>query len=154
MKNKAGGYFIKTICKIKVVILLLLFMGYCNPVYANTSPAITAGTFHSIALKSDGTVWAWGRNSNGQLGIGNTTNRHSPVQVPGLTDVTAITAGYYHSIALKSDGTVWAWGLNNYGQLGIGNTTDQHSPVQVPGLTDVTAITAGHYHSIALKSDG
>ena len=72
--------------------------------------AIAGGGDHSLALKSDGTVWAWGWNGYGQLGDGSTTNRLTPVPVSGLTGVVAIAGGDYHSLALKSDGTVWAWG--------------------------------------------
>ncbi|MCL2712684.1 MAG: hypothetical protein FWD37_05385, partial [Methanomassiliicoccaceae archaeon] len=127
---------------------------------------IAAGIEHSVALKSDGTVWAWGLNNYGQLGDGTTTNRPNPVQVVGeggndfLTDVKAIAAGDYHTVALKSDGAVWAWGLNNYGQLGDGSTDDISTPVQVVGedddgfLTNVKAIAAGNNHTVALKNDG
>ena len=93
--------------------------------------AIAAGGYHSLALKSDGTVWAWGCNDCGQLGDGSTTNRLTPVPVSGLTGVVAIAGGDYHSLALKSDGTVWAWGYNGYGQLGDG--THDESPDAGPG---------------------
>ena len=119
-----------------------------------TVTAIAAGYSHSMALKSDGTVWAWGSNGSGQLGNGGTTNSYIPVQVSGLTGATAISAGGYHSLALKSDGTVWAWGYNYYGQLGNNSTTNSKTPVQVSGLIGVTAISAGYYHSMALKSNG
>ncbi|MCL2679509.1 MAG: RCC1 repeat-containing protein, partial [Dehalococcoidia bacterium] len=117
--------------------------------------AISAGELHSLALKSDGTVWAWGYNGSGQLGDGTTTNRSTPVQVSGLTNVIAITGGCeYHSLALKSDGTVWAWGNNSSGQLGNDTTTNSSTPVQAIGLSGVSAIGAGYEHSVALKSDG
>jgi len=124
---------------------------------------IAAGTSHTVALKLDGTVWAWGSNGRGELGDGTTTNRATPVQVIGLTGVTAIAAGGYHTVALKSDGTVWAWGLNSSGQLGATTedicrtATDEpcsSTPVQVIGLTEVTAIAAGSSHTVTLKSDG
>jgi alpha-tubulin suppressor-like RCC1 family protein len=108
----------------------------------------------SLALESDGTVWAWGRNSDGQLGDGTTTDRTTPVQVSGLTGVVAIAGGWYHGLALKSDGTVWAWGRNSDGQLGDGTTTNRLTPVQVSGLTGVVAIAGGYWHSLALKTDG
>ncbi|MBL0226588.1 MAG: hypothetical protein IPQ16_13755 [Geobacteraceae bacterium] len=82
-------------------------------------------TAHTIALRADGTVWAWGDNSSGQLGDGTTTQRRSPVQVTALgSGNVAIAAGTYHSMAIKSDGTLWAWGSNANGQLGIGNTSN------------------------------
>ncbi|MCF6094513.1 fibronectin type III domain-containing protein [Microaerobacter geothermalis] len=116
--------------------------------------SISAGNGHSLALKSDETVWAWGLNDVGQLGDGTTTNRTTPVQVSGLTDVVAVAKGAGHSLALKSDRTVWAWGLNNLGQLGDGTTMNRISPVQVLGVTDIVAIAAWNGHSLALKSDG
>ncbi len=70
---------------------------------------LAAGSYHTVALKTDGTVWAWGLNSNGQLGDGTTTSALTPVQVTGLSGVSAIAAGGSHTVALKTDGTVWAW---------------------------------------------
>jgi alpha-tubulin suppressor-like RCC1 family protein len=117
--------------------------------------AIAAGTDHTVAVKSDGTVWAWGNNSYGKLGDGTFTYyRLTPVQVPGLSSITAITAGADHTVARKSDGTVWAWGLNAYGQLGDGTSTSSRTPVQVVGLSSITAIAAGRDHTIARRSDG
>jgi alpha-tubulin suppressor-like RCC1 family protein len=133
--------------------------------YLTNVVAVAGGYFFSIALKSDGTVWAWGSNGDGQLGDGTTTNRNTSVQVRGqggtgyLTNVIAVAAGAYHALALKSDGTVWAWGYNGDGQLGVGNTSSI-TPVQVRGqggtgyLTGVVAIAAGTYHTVALKNDG
>ena len=117
--------------------------------------AVAAGGEQSLALKSDGTVWAWGRNDVGQLGDGTTAERHTPVQVHTLNGVTAIAAGQAHNLALKSDGTVWAWGGNDAGQLGDGTTTTPRpSPVQVHNLNGVTCVDAGDNHSLARKSDG
>ena len=115
--------------------------------------AISAGHSHAIALKSDGTVWAWGQNSLGQLGNGTVISSSTPVQVVGLTDVKAISAGGQHNLALKNDGTVWSWGWNDYGQLGDNMFADRTVPVQVIGLTDVKAIAAGYSFSLALKDD-
>src|SRR2546430_2391508 len=77
---------------------------------------IAAGHEHSLAVKSDGTVWAWGLNLAGQLGDGGGVQRPAPVRVPNLTDGTAVAGGSLHSLALKSDGTVWAWGSNLFGE--------------------------------------
>jgi alpha-tubulin suppressor-like RCC1 family protein len=94
---------------------------------------------HSLALKEDGTVWAWGINCHGQFGNGTYNDSNIPVQVIGLTGIIAIDCGFYseYSIALKNDGTVWAWGLNSEGMLGNGTYTDNNIPVQVSGLTEL-----------------
>jgi alpha-tubulin suppressor-like RCC1 family protein len=92
---------------------------------------------------------------SGQIGDGSTTDRTSPVQVTGLTNVAHIAAGRFFSLAVKTDGTVWTWGENLYGQLGNGTLTDSHVPVQVSGLTGITSATAatGAFHCMAVKND-
>lgn len=109
---------------------------------------------HSLALKSNGTVWAWGSNLYGGLGNGSTTNSTAPVQVLVLNNVKAISAGGWHSVALRSDSTVWSWGWNGDGQLGDGTLVDKLVAAQIPGLDHVIAIAAGTYHVLALKDDG
>ncbi|CAI6070600.1 InlB B-repeat-containing protein [Cohnella sp. JJ-181] len=116
--------------------------------------AISAGNYHNLAIKENGTVWAWGDNGWGALGDGTTTKRIVPVQVQGLSDVKAVSAGGWHSVALKADGTVWGWGHNNYGQVGDGTKTQRNAPVQLSGLEDVTQIAAGSFHAAALRKDG
>ena len=113
---------------------------------------IAAGHSHSLALKSDGTVWAWGKNEYRQLGDGTTTDRSAPVQVGGLSDVKAISSGGQHGLALKSDDTLWAWGKNQFGELGDGTTTNRSTPVQV--LSEVKAVAGGQLYTLALKKDG
>ncbi|MFA7233171.1 MAG: LamG-like jellyroll fold domain-containing protein [Terrimicrobiaceae bacterium] len=115
---------------------------------------VGAGLYHSLGLKSDGTVWAWGHNYYGQLGDGTTADRTSPVQVSGLSGVAAVAGEYCHSLALKGDGSVWAWGYNIYGQLGDNTAATRTVPVQVQGLGGVVAVAAGADFSLALKSDG
>jgi alpha-tubulin suppressor-like RCC1 family protein len=122
--------------------------------------AIAAGTNFSLALKANGTVWAWGANFNGQLGDGTFTQRVTPVQGAGLLSALTAIAANGSAYALKSDGTVWAWGPNFEGELGDGTTTTRSLPVQVLGaggtgvLTGATAVAAGPYHGGALLSDG
>jgi alpha-tubulin suppressor-like RCC1 family protein len=113
-----------------------------------------AGVFHSVLAKSDGSVWTWGGNYEGQLGDGTTNPTPTPLHVPGLSGVIAVAAGDYHSLALKSDGTVWAWGRNLSGQLGDGTTTERLSPVQTQGISGITAVAGGENQTYALKSDG
>jgi alpha-tubulin suppressor-like RCC1 family protein len=92
--------------------------------------AISAGGWYSLALKGDGTVWAWGVIANGEEGD-RTINEviKKPVQVRSLTDVIGIAAGIWHSLALKRDGTVWAWGRNYHGALGDGTQTSRRLPI-------------------------
>lgn len=121
--------------------------------------SVHATSDSSLALRTDGTVWAWGGNRDGVLGNGTTTPSATPVQVSGLTGVTALAAGRTHVLARKSDGTVWAWGDNSHGQLGDGTTVNRTRPVRVMGnwfqpLTGVTAVATGRTHSLVLKSDG
>jgi alpha-tubulin suppressor-like RCC1 family protein len=118
------------------------------------STRVAGGSYFSLELRQDGTVWGWGANHRGQLGDGTTLQRNMPVQVMGLGNVESIGAASRHSVALKKDGTVWTWGGNDYGQLGDGSLTDRYTPVQVVGLTGVVAISAGGIRSLALKQDG
>ncbi len=129
------------------------------PVHLTTLTGITAvsaGAGHSVALKNDGSVWAWGDNRVGELGNGTVGGVNpTPAHVPGLTGVTAIATFGAHTLALKTDGTVWAWGDNQSGQLGVGTIGgNSPTPVQVSGLTGIIAITAGAAHSVALGTDG
>ncbi len=117
-------------------------------------PQIAGGEQHTLALKSDGTVYAWGGNADGQLGDGSTASRLTPVAVSGLSDVVTIAAGKSHSLAVKADGTVWAWGNNGLNQLGDGTSTSRSAPKQVNGLSGVIAVSAGDFFSMALKADG
>ncbi|WP_019901379.1 Ig-like domain repeat protein [Salinispora arenicola] len=123
-----------------------------------TITAIAGGRGHSLALTSTGTVLAWGKNNEGQLGDGTNANSTTPVDVdlPPGTTVTAIAGGGSNSFALTSAGTVLAWGLNSSGQLGDGTTTNRSTPVDVnlPPGTTVTAIAGGDRHSLALTSAG
>ncbi len=116
--------------------------------------SVTGGGIHSLALKSDGTVWAWGSNSSGQLGNGTTTSSLIPIMVNSLTGVVSIAAGGVSSIALKGDGTLLSWGYNPNGELGDGTTTNRNVPVPVNVVTGISSIATGADHSLAIKSDG
>ncbi|MBI2345371.1 MAG: Ig-like domain-containing protein [Deltaproteobacteria bacterium] len=116
--------------------------------------AIAGGGGHTVVAATDGTVWTWGFNSNGQLGDGATTDRNTPVRVSNLGSVQSVGAGNLFSLAVRSDGTVWSWGANNTNQLGDGTTTDRTTPVQVSNLASITAVAAGLNHALALLSDG
>ena len=118
---------------------------------------LAAGYSHTLALESNGTVWAWGRNQHGQLGDGTTADSDTPVQVVGLDNVIAIGAGWWHSLAVDQDGVVWAWGSNLTGQLGILSDPDPHPvPIEVtdPSIVDVVAVTGTETASWAIRTDG
>jgi alpha-tubulin suppressor-like RCC1 family protein len=112
--------------------------------------AIAASGVHSLAIKEDGSLWAWGNNTTGELGDSTRTTRYAPVKV--MDGVAAVAAGEYHSLALRWDGGLWAWGDNSCGQLGDGDTRTRHAPVRI--MDGVTAVAAGGYHSLALREDG
>jgi RHS repeat-associated protein len=116
--------------------------------------SISGGAYHTLAIRTDGTVWSWGWNAAGQLGTGDTASRATPAPVPGLTDATAVAAGAWHSLVLHADTTVWAFGNNDGGALGSGDWADHLSPVHVVGwfeglLYGVEEIGASWEHSIA-----
>src|SRR5450631_2064478 len=91
---------------------------------------LSAGSYHSVFLKSDGTVWGWGDNTYGELGDKTNTNRTIPVQAAGLSGIIAVAAGNGFTLALKNDGTVWGWGENLDGELGDATTINRNAPVQ------------------------
>ena len=111
-----------------------------------------ASNDNRFAIKTDGTLWSWGYNGIGQLGVNNKTQYSSPVQIPGTT-WSKVDAGDATTMAVKTDGTLWSWGYNNMGQLAQNNTTQRSSPIQIPGTTWSMAASRGFF-SIALKTDG
>jgi alpha-tubulin suppressor-like RCC1 family protein len=118
--------------------------------------AIAAGTYHSLFLKSDGSLWGMGMNNNGQLGDGTTSEHHTPEQIVA-SNVTAIVAGNSHSLFLKNNGSLWGMGYNSYGELGDGTFIERTHPEQIVA-SNVTAIAAGGIpnqgnHSLILKND-
>ena len=112
------------------------------------------GDYSSIALKTDGTLWSWGQNNQGQLGLGNTTYYSSPKQIGALTNWSKICRGGNFTLAVKTDGTLWAWGYNAYGALGQSNTTNYSSPKQIGALTTWTTPGGSAYSSYAITNSG
>ena len=118
--------------------------------------AISAGTIHAMALKSDGTVWTWGWNADGELGLGTQdfASHPTPAQVPGLTNVVRIFAGAGLSWAVKADGTVFGWGFASAGRFGNGISFNTYtSPVELPALKNTIAMSSGSGVTIAIKQD-
>jgi len=132
-----------------------------NPVLLANPTNVTqlsAGKYHTCALRSNGTVYCWGQNTYGQIGDGTNTNRHSPTQVrlnagTYLTDAVQVSSGGGHTCAIRSNGTVWCWGYNPFGQLGNNSITSTTYPVQASGINNAAWVAAGHNHSCALLSD-
>jgi alpha-tubulin suppressor-like RCC1 family protein len=114
---------------------------------------VAAGAYHSLLLKDDGTVWAWGDNYYGQLGDGTTVYSSDIVQVIGLTDVVHISASLNHSLAVKSDGSVWGWGENYSGELGNGDWITADIPAQML-ISDAVQAVAGDMFSFVVTDDG
>jgi alpha-tubulin suppressor-like RCC1 family protein len=118
---------------------------------------VSCGRLHTTAIKTDGTLWTWGLNAYGQLGINNTT---SPICTPittfaGGTNWKQVSGCFFHTAAIKTDGTLWTWGYNYNGQLGINNTTDRSTPVTTfAGGTNWKQVSGGGYHTTAIKTDG
>jgi hypothetical protein len=115
---------------------------------------VAAGAEHTLALKNDGTLWAWGDNRQGQLGLGHGDDMYEPQQVGTEATWVDIAAGDQHSIALQNDGSLWAWGDNARGQVGDGSTTDRLVPTRLGADVDWLWVAAGDRHGLALKTDG
>ncbi len=133
------------------VIFSMLLM---STAFAQKVVQVSSSANHVLALREDGTVWAWGSNSSGQLGDSTNVNRTAPVQVVGLGGVVEVAAGNSHSLARKTDGTVWAWGSNLSGELGDGTLRTARSEAKpVLGLAYVVQLRAYSQFNTAKTSD-
>ena len=114
---------------------------------------VSAGYHHTMAIRTDGTLWAWGRNASGQLGDGTGTDRHAPVQIGTANDWKSVSVGYEHTAAIKTNGELWVWGANRHGQLGNGNNVSSNEPIRI-GTNDWAYVSAGYHHTAAIKTNG
>jgi alpha-tubulin suppressor-like RCC1 family protein len=112
--------------------------------------SVSAGGYHTMAIKADGSLWAWGRNKYGQLGDGTINNHSTPIKIMDL--VASVSAGEGHTMAIKTDGSLWAWGLNESGELGDGTTTNHLAPVKI--MDSALSVSAGVAHTMVIKADG
>jgi alpha-tubulin suppressor-like RCC1 family protein len=128
--------------------------GFSDWIQASASLGTTNS--HSLGVRANGTIWAWGFGSNGRLGDNSTTNRSSPVSVVGgFSDWVSASAGGGHSIGVRANGSLWAWGYNTAGQLGDNSTTSRLSPVStVGGFNDWISVSAGNQHSLGVRANG
>jgi alpha-tubulin suppressor-like RCC1 family protein len=142
-------------------------LGHGDTTYGRNAPtrvgsdsdwaAVASGINHSLTLKNEGSLWAWGDNGSGQLGLGDSVsgNKNVPTRVGTASDWAVIAAGFEHSLALKANGSLWAWGGNSFGQLGHGDNVYIRSvPTRVGTATDWAVVAAGGRHSLLLKADG
>jgi alpha-tubulin suppressor-like RCC1 family protein len=146
----------RTLFPLTLAVLFLITSAAWTKADADTPIAVSATYWQTYALKSDGTLWAWGYNGMGQLGqgVGDKANRPSPSKVPGTWKAIANGIGENHFGAIKADGTLWMWGLNSQGQLGNGSVNDSQIPVQVGSFNDWVAVAVGNSHTVALRSNG
>lgn len=114
---------------------------------------VSSGEFHNLALKADGSLWAWGKNENGQLGSGANVDEALPIRV-GQALYQQVSAGGAHSAAIDRDGRLWTWGQNTYGQLGDGGVDTTDVPKHIMAGTQFIAVAAGPYHTAAIDAGG
>ena len=117
---------------------------------------VATGSNHTAAIKTDGTLWVWGGNTTGELGVNDTNARCTPVQTfLGGNNWKQVSGGTFHTAAIKTDGTLWTWGYNLSGQLGDNTTIDRSTPVQTfLGGNNWKQVACGWYHTAAIKTDG
>ncbi|MDZ7816963.1 MAG: hypothetical protein U5N86_13545 [Planctomycetota bacterium] len=158
-----------SVIAVVVVLALSLNLGCSRDMLSGGATAqqsrISVGIHHTLCLDKDGSLWAWGSNSSGQIGNGEKASGELlpvPMRKPeGMGNVVTISAGGSHNIALCEDGSLWAWGSNSFGQIGNGKGGEKDSkeflpvPVRKPeGMGNVLAISAGSGHNLALCGDG
>lgn len=137
----------------KNIINYLIVLLFTTTSYSQCWKSVASGLEHTLAIKTDGTLWAWGRNDSGQLGIGTFTNSNIPVQVGTSNNWKIVSGGVDHSAGVQTDGTLWTWGGNFFGQLGNGSFSSglSLSPVQVGNETNWNTVDCGYYFNVALK---
>jgi alpha-tubulin suppressor-like RCC1 family protein len=147
--------------KNKLLLLILLWtinlakaeIGYLNIDLLICWQSISCGNYHVAAIKTDGSLWAWGRNGNGQLGDGTVIDKKMPTQIGNATNWRLVSCGQNYTLAIKTDGSLWAWGSNN-GTLGDGTSIDKYTPIQIGTATNWQSISCGDGHVMALKTNG
>jgi uncharacterized delta-60 repeat protein len=115
---------------------------------------LAAGGSHTVAVRTDGSLWAWGNNASGQLGLASNTSYNTPQRVGTDTNWASVATGDSHTVAVRTDGSLWAWGSNASGQLGLANNNDYNTPQRVGTGTSWASVAAGSAHSLAVQADG
>ena len=133
-----------------LVLIIALFVLLANDDMPPSPLHVSLGHGHTMAIKSDGSLWAWGLNESGQLGDGTTTDRLRPVMV--MENIAYVSSGWGHTMAVGLDGSLWAWGWNGAGQLGDGTTTDRLRPEMI--MENIAYVSSGFSHTMAVGLDG
>jgi hypothetical protein len=115
----------------KFITLFFFTSLLCTQVLAQCWQSVSAGNYHTLAIKTDGSLWAWGYNFEGQLGDGTNISKNSPVQIDSTTNWQSVPAGSLHTLAIKADGSLWAWGINLNGALGDGTNINKNTPTEL-----------------------
>ncbi|WP_412476623.1 T9SS type A sorting domain-containing protein [Flavobacterium sp. TBRC 19031] len=136
--------------KITIILMLTFSVG----ITAQCFRKVVAGEDHYIAISQDGTLWAWGENSLGQLGDGTIVDKTTPVQISTDNTWMFVSVSDRHSMAIKANRTLWAWGNDNYQALGNGTSNDSNVPVQIGTATNWKEVSAGERGTVAIKTDG
>ncbi|MBL7726671.1 MAG: hypothetical protein JNM68_03250 [Dinghuibacter sp.] len=142
-----------------VAILSAFWLLTAQQLHAQTCGSFTgiskgAAGYHTVGIKTDGTLWVWGHNSNGQLGNGTFFQQNTPVQIGTAANWWQTITGGAYTLALKRDSTLWAWGDNTYGQLGDGTLISKNIPVPIAATAKWIAISAGQNYSVAIQANG
>lgn len=111
-------------------------------------------SYHCVGIQTDGTLWSWGFNIDGQLGDGTTANKEVPIQIGTGNNWQSVSNNYSNSFGIKTNGTLWGWGNNSYGQLGIGNFDNKLVPTQIATATNWQSISSGYNYTLAIKTNG
>lgn len=156
--NSSSGIIINSDCTLKAIAYksgyedsdVLTATYVIIPVEEEDLPQVATGEEYTLFIKPDGTLWAFGANSSGQLGDGTTSDKHTPIKV--MNNVAMVSAGARHTLIVKIDGTLWACGANGHGQLCDGTKTDRKQPVKI--MENVASASAGLWHTLILKTDG
>lgn len=140
-----------------LLVILLNSTVVAEPAHGGTVPKpvpISAGENHTLAIRANGTLWAWGDNSTGELGLGNKIDSSVPTATGTGANWVAVSAGTDHSVGIKADGSLWSWGRNDLGQVGNGGTATCTAPVSIGEGQKWLSASAGYNHTLAVRADG
>ena len=139
---------------VRIAVLMFLLSLFSPLISPASGTMVAAGDSHSVLLRTDGTLWTWGFNGDGELGDGAMVDRGVPAKIGASANWSFVGAGHWHSAGILSDGSLWTWGWNFYGQMGDGTTTGRSAPVRVGSAAAWARVSGGDSHTLALRTDG